>query len=219
MTLPIPSWAAPSIPSLPVPSPASSGSQEPEPGSSQSSNAPNGTSATATSCNTGVATPPGQCGPAGVTDNLSCGGLQCSYQMGPYSNGVQTGVWIQVTLPTDGGGQWVQSYSFCFVSCSPPQPDTPNGQSSPSPFYSSMYSNGQIFWDDPARPSGTTSMTWTAETSYVQPGQTGAAFTLQWGWTLSSNGSVGYTAPVPATPSPYQQTLIKQANSSQPGPQ
>jgi YD repeat-containing protein len=178
-------------------------------------NAPNGAPATGTSCPFGA---PGQCGAAVVTNSVACGGLQCSYQMGPYNvntlNGPYTGVWIQVSLPTDGGGQWVQTYSNCFFTCSPPQADTPNGQSFP-PFWGTNYSDGQTFYDDPARPSGTTNYSFTAQTSYVQPGQNGATFTLQWGFTLSATGSVGYTAPVAAPPSPQQQQQINSANSLQ----
>ncbi len=214
MNLPIPNWAISdqSWPELPPPS--SSQPSDSDPDSSQSSNAPNGAPATTNSCNTGMSAPPGQCGPAVLTSSLACGSFQCSYQMGPWNNGDQTGVWIQVILSTNGGGQWVQSYSYCFagIGCSSPEEDIPFGQPAANPFYSTLYSNGQIFWDDPGTRA---SWTWTAQTSYVQPGQTAAAFTLQWGYTVSSNGSVGYTAPVTATPSPYQQSLINQANSLQ----
>ena len=106
----------------------------------------------------------------------------------------------------------VISYCFAGIDYTSPEEDIPFGQPAANPFYSTLYSNGQIFWDDPGTRA---SWTWTAQTSYVQPGQTAAAFTLQWGYTVSSNGSVGYTAPVTATPSPYQQSLINQANSLQ----
>ena len=184
-------------------------------------NAPNGASATGTGCNPGTGTVSGNCGPAAVSSppGFACGGVQCSYQMGLWNDGgAENGVWIQVALATNGGGQWVQSYQFCFFSCSAPAAD--NANSYPALNYSSAGTNGQYFWDDPAMPERTTSMIWTAQTSYVQPGQSGAAFTLQWGYTLSSNGSVGVTAPVIATPWPYQQQLVQKVISQQQaGPQ
>ena len=45
--------------------------------------------------------------------------------------------------------------------------------------------------DDPSRPAYQ-SVTWVGQASYVQPNAAGAAFTFQWGYTMS-NGTLSYT--------------------------
>jgi hypothetical protein len=66
------------------------------------------------------------------------------------------------------------------------------------PFYPSYASTGQWFVDDPARAPGL-SVTWVGQTSYVLPYAAGAAFTIEWGYTMS-NGALSYIPPALATP-------------------
>jgi hypothetical protein len=136
--------------------------------------------------------------------NFTCGSYKCSYQMGPFSTpDGQTGAWIAFSVSGLGDGQWVQTWSDS------------TGQSGPDclagdcPFYPSYASTGQWFIDDPARPSQ--NVTWVGQTSYVLPYAAGAAFTIQWGYTMS-NGTLSYIPPALATPWPGQQLQIWAAN-------
>jgi RHS repeat-associated protein len=151
----------------------------------------------------------GTFGPADLTGSFACGSFQCSYQMGPYSLGGGIGTWIRVSLTGDlPDGQWVQtatdSTGMSHPDCDPKD----------CPFYPSYASGAAYFGDDPARPPSW-SVTWVGQTSYVRPYQNGAAFTFQWGFTLS-NGSVSYIPPALATPWPSQQSLIWRANQWNP---
>jgi len=122
--------------------------------------------------------------------------------MGPYSSGGLTGAWLNVDLSGGfGDGRWVQTWVDS------------NGQSDcdcykGTPFYPFYAASGVYFFDDPARFVGPE--TWTGQASYVGPYGNGAAFTFQWGFTLS-DGTVIYNPPNLAVPWSSQQQLISAA--------
>ena len=147
---------------------------------------------------------PGTFHPVAAQGSFACGSYQCTYEMGPYSYMAQTGAWISVSVSGGlGDGQWVQAWSDstgasgpdCTLEC---------------PFYPSYASSGQWFADDPSRPAYQ-SVTWVGQASYVQPNAAGAAFTFQWGYTMS-NGTLSYIPPALATPWAGQQGLISAAH-------
>jgi hypothetical protein len=142
-------------------------------------------------------------GPADLTGIFPCGGFQCSYQMGQtrFPGLGLRGVWLSVNLHGKPGGQWAQTYidsntvqfsADCTSSC---------------PFYTSEWSGSDYFIDTPAR-FADSSVTWVAQTSYLLPNQSGAAFTFQWGFILS-NGAASYISPVVVAPWASQQQLIR----------
>lgn len=101
----------------------------------------------------------------------------------------------------NANGKWVQTY----VDTNTGTFTTDCGSTCPSPLYSPEWSNGGWFFDDPSRFAGP--VTWLAQASYILPGQSGAAFTVQWGFTLS-NGFATPIGPVLAQPWAPQQQLI-----------
>lgn len=142
--------------------------------------------------------------PAAIRGNFTCGSYKCSYQMGPFSTpDGQAGAWIGFSVSGLGDGQWVQTWSD---STGASDRDCLAGD---CPFYPSYASTGQWFIDDPARPNQ--NVTWVGQTSYVLPYAAGAAFTIQWGYTMS-NGTLSYIPPALATPWPTQQLQIWSAN-------
>jgi len=145
-------------------------------------------------------------GPAAVGGNFSCGIGTCSYQMGLYNIPGSRGVWLNVNVSGKSpNSQWVQT----FIDSKGSQFTSDCGAAS-CPFYPSYASGNQWFFDDPARPIGS-SVTWVAQTSYIQAGQGGAAFTFMWGFRASANGSFSYIQPVAVSPWPAQQQLIGSA--------
>jgi len=55
-----------------------------------------------------------------------------------------------------------------------------------------------------------TDITWVGQTSYVLPNAPGAAFTIEWGYSMS-NRNLSYITPSVAIPWPSQQRLISGA--------
>ena len=141
-------------------------------------------------------------GPAAVGGNFSCGTATCSYQMGLYNIPGSRGVWLNVNVSGKSpNSKWVQT----FIDSNRSQ-FTPDCGAS-CPFYPSYASGNQWFFDDPARAIGS-SVTWVAQTSYIQAGSGGAAFTFQWGFQAAANGAISYIQPVAVSPWPAQQQLI-----------
>jgi RHS repeat-associated protein len=139
------------------------------------------------------------------TGSFPCGPYRCSYEMGPFSQswGNLTGAWISFRVSGGlGDGQWVQTWSDSTNQTAPDCADE-------CPFIPSYASTGQWFVDDPARPEGQ-SVTWVGQTSYVLPYTVGAAFTIEWGYTMS-NGGLSYHPPALATPWASQQQQIWRA--------
>jgi len=135
--------------------------------------------------------------PADITSSFPCGSWQCSYQMGQFNSGSLHGVWLNLNLlGKTGTGRWTQT--FIDSNTGQFQPDVDS-----SGFYPSYASNGQWFFDDPARSLGS-SVTWVAQASYMLPNQASAAFTFTWGFILSPNGTSTYIPPVPTGPWPKQ---------------
>lgn len=140
--------------------------------------------------------------------NFDCGGLRCVFQMGPYvpSNGTR-GVYLNLSVASKNNGKWVQTW----VATDSPF-TTDNASNPSSPLYTPDWSNGTWFFDDPSRPPYWLGTTWLAQVSYVT--QSGAAFTLQWGFTFT-NGSATPIAPLLVTqPWAPQQTLINKAQGA-----
>jgi hypothetical protein len=126
--------------------------------------------------------------------------------MGQFSYGLETGVWISFSVSggLTGDGQWVQTWNDSVGQPTPTQDCTTQ-----CPFYGSYASNGQGFVDDPAE--GNQFVTWVAQTSYVQPGASGAVFTINWGYT-NSNGTITYNQPALTAPGAFQQQQVSAAN-------
>jgi hypothetical protein len=128
--------------------------------------------------------------------------------MGPFKwpREGEEGAWIRFSV--SGGlddGKWVQTYSdslgFLATDC--------KGN---CPFIPTYSSGGNWFMDDPARPNGQ-DITWVGQISYLLPGAPGAAFTIEWGYSMS-NRNLSYITPSVATPWPSQQRLISGAQLS-----
>ncbi|MFZ1869129.1 MAG: SpvB/TcaC N-terminal domain-containing protein [Steroidobacteraceae bacterium] len=143
--------------------------------------------------------------------NFPCGGFQCAFQMGQYvptgeSTGAR-GVYLNLSVNGNSNGKWAQTWVATNASF-----NTDNASNPSSPFYTSDWSNGWWFFDDPSRPENSVPMTWLAQLSYLLP--SGAAFTLQWGFTLT-NGTATPIAPVLVTqPWAPQQTLINKGQGA-----
>jgi hypothetical protein len=123
--------------------------------------------------------------------------------MGPYTRQAQTimGVWMRINLSGDfPDGKWVQTFSdstgISGWDCNPLD----------CPFYPSYASGKSYFFDGPSRFSSH-NVTWVGQASYVRPNQPGAAFTIEWGFSIA-NGKVTYNRPRPATPWPSHEKLI-----------
>jgi hypothetical protein len=149
---------------------------------------------------------------ATVSGGFACGGFQCSFQMGqivaPAWSG-DRGVWLNFNVSgKNANGKWVQTYV-----------DTNTAQFSPdcgscsSPYYSSDWSNGQWFFDGPLRFVGP--VTWVAQTSYLLPDQSSAAFAFQWGFTLANGTATPFGPGVVSQPWVSQQQLINRAQGAQ----
>jgi RHS repeat-associated protein len=146
---------------------------------------------------------PGNLSPAFAPEKyFTCGSWTCGYQMGPWTPAPYNGVWFNLNIygRRGSGGQWVQT----FFTSGNFHADSNGG------FWGPDYSSNTWFYDDPAGFSGQDKL-WVAQTSYLVPGQTGAAFTIMWGYQIYSNGGVSTIPPVLAGPWASQQQLI-QAN-------
>jgi hypothetical protein len=104
-------------------------------------------------------------------------------------------------------GKWVQTYVSTLDNFT-----TDCGATCPSPFYTPDYSNGGYFFDAPLRFEGP--VTWLAQTSYLLPGQSGAAFTIQWGFTLLNGFATPIAPVVVSQPWDWQQTQISKAQGA-----
>jgi len=125
--------------------------------------------------------------------------------MGPWSPRPYNGVWFNLNIyGQKGNGKWVQTYITSVSG------NTPAGTPTTDISGNYSYSSSTWFYDDPAAFTGQDKI-WVAQTSYIIPGQPGAAFTFQWGYQSYANGGVSYIQPVAVVPWPSQQQLI-QAN-------
>jgi hypothetical protein len=122
------------------------------------------------------------------------------------------GVYLNLNLiGKNANGKWAQTFvstedNFtrdCPYPCSPP-------------LYTAQWSNGSWFFDDPDRPEAEFPFpfTWLAQTSYLLPNQSGASFTIQWGFTLARGTATPIGPVLVQQPWLSQQQLINQARGA-----